>query len=40
MNLIKIFRKNSKALVGITVGAFVITTLIGLISTYASLFFK
>jgi hypothetical protein len=40
MNLTKFFRKNSKWLVGVTIGAFIITTLIGLISSYASLFFK
>jgi hypothetical protein len=40
MNLTKFFRKNSKWLIVITIGAFALTTVTSLVLSYASLFFK
>lgn len=39
MNLIKLFRKSSKFFIILTTVAFIVTTFIGLLSSYADLFF-
>jgi len=38
MNLMKIFRKNSKPIILVTVLAFAMTLVVSIIGTYASLF--